>query len=421
MIGRLVERLAREVDAADLVEAAEDRITATVDAAGDVACEMATTATAHARVFNGGRVGWAAGQAERGDEVVDAAIRSAAGGEFLECHLPVPSPLPRVATAAPVVSGLGHLEVLSLARALRDRLAGPGRRLEVWAERVVGSVRVSNTRGVTAEYPRTMVGVGAVARGAGGGGHPPFRLHLGEVAPPSLAAIERLADGIGRWLDLPVLAAWPLGPTRVWLAPRAVRTLLWPLLDRLRVDGAPGAGLSLDPRLTLSDDPLAPLRPGSRPICDDGVPTRRLSLVERGLLRQRIVDLAVGARTGKPATGHGLRRGLGAPRAAFSNLRLEPGGDDRAALGRALGTGLLLLDLPWGPTPGRQTGVFRARAPWAFGVRGGEVVGRIPGAVVAGNALDALSGVVAVGRSAEWDGSWAVPDLVVEPLALLEV
>ncbi|MEZ4586004.1 MAG: hypothetical protein R2909_06350 [Gemmatimonadales bacterium] len=327
MIGRLVERLAREVDAADLVEAAEDRITATVDAAGDVACEMATTATAHARVFNGGRVGWAAGQAERGDEVVDAAIRSAAGGEALECHLPVPSPLPGVATAAPGVSGLGHLEVLGLARTLRDRLAGPGRRLEVWAERVVGSVRVSNTRGVTAEYPRTMVGVGAVARGAGGGGHAPGSISRSRLQP----CRHRASGGRDRSLarcpcSTPGLSGRPGSGWR--LAP--VRTLLWPLLDPAAGRQHAGARLSLDPRthaLRRSAGTASSRRPADlrRRRADPPSFAGRARPGAAADRRPRRPYRQAGHRPQAPA--HGLRR----PRRRSQPT--EPGGEDRAAWG----------------------------------------------------------------------------------------
>ena len=421
MIGALVERLPRHVTAADFVAKTDDTSTAVADAMGDVSLSHASSAGLHARLIRHGRVGWAGGDADSADEVLARALASAATGPALDLMLPAPSPLSEAADSTRVERAASP-ELVALARGLRDRLARPGRRVEVWAERSVGTVRVANTRGVMAEYRAGLAGVGAVVGGAGTPAGAPLRVDVTGVHLPGQGSLDELARMVDRWTGIPTLEECESGPVRALLQPEAVRTVFGPVL--LALAGEPwcerggSEPFTLDQRLTLWDDPLVPGRPGSRPICDDGVPTRPMELVRRGRPVRGILDLATAARYGRPATGHGVRPALGAPRPGYSNLRLAPGGADAAALLRTLGTGVLVLDLPWGPAPNRAAGSFRARCPWLFAVRQGEIVGRVEGAVVAGNSFELLRNVCAVGADAEWRGAWCLPPLVVDGLRL---
>ncbi len=424
MIDALTEALSRTVTAADLVAKTDATLSVTVDAWGDVAITSDDSSGVHVRVLQHGRVGRAGGLEADAPAVVEAALRSARGGPALELMLPVASPLAPVVTEAPAAASAGSEALLALARTLADRLRRPGRRLDVWAERSAGEVRIANTRGVTAAYRTTVAGAGVTVRVPGTDFDAPFRAWVSGSDLPALPEIDALAAEVDWWTGLPAVEETPPGSRhRAWFHPRAVRTLLQPLLQRLTgetwVDRRRDPS-ALDPRLTVIDDPLAPGRPGSRPISDDGVVTRRLILVDRGGPVQGIVDLETGARFGVPATGHGVRRMLGAPRAGFSNLIVLPGDVPTGRLAGLVGEGLVVLALDWGPAPNPGSGLFRARAPWTFLVRGGEIVGRLEGVVLAGNADELLAEVVAVGADAPWDGAASLPSLVVEGVLLEE-
>jgi predicted Zn-dependent protease len=424
MIGALIDDLSRRVSAADLVEHLDDTLTITVDSGGDVELEHEASSTLHVRVQHQGRLGWAGGAAAGTSDVVSAALASARGGAAGEVPLPAPSPVAAVTTASPAAAQRPIPELLSVARGLRDRLSRRGWRVEAWLERSVGTVRVANTRGVMVEYDRTLVGLGATVRAVDPVLSPPLRLHLAEIDVPPLTAVERLVTEFETWLGYPPLDDWSgPGETRAWFRPRAARCLLSPVLARLLGESwlagqARGESLTLDAGLTIVDDPLAAGRPGSRPVCDDGVVTRAITLLDCGRPVQGIVDLMTAFRHGVPATGHGLRPALGAPRASYSNLAVKPGGAAREELAHALGDGVLLADLGWGAAPSRSTGAFRAVAPWTFLVRDGEIVGRLNGAVVGANAFQLLARVGAIGADAEWLGAWSLPSLVVEGLAV---
>ena len=421
MTGRLLEVLGNRAGAGDLVATADDTLTAGWDGDGGYQLSHDETAQVQIRVIDQGRIGWAGGEAQFESEVLDAAIRSAAVGGPAPIYLPAAAPLPTIASASSASSRLGARDLLDLVAALRSRVDLPRTTLGVTAERSFGSVRVGNTRGVWVEYQTSMVGLGAALWIDDGPGDPVL-VHACQSAPIDEVQIEALATELEQSARPRLLDhERPARSTRVWFAPRAVRALLAPLMARLigeswlhQSEPVP----QLDQRLTLTDDPWAPGRPGSRPIDDDGVATTPIVLIEKGTAKRGIVDLIVGAGGGVPSTGHAWRRGFAPPRIGFSNVVLAGGDASEAGLFRAANEGILVRSLRFGPAPNPLTGVFRVAVPWAYRVRGGEVVGRLEGAVLSGNVFDLLTRVVAIGADHQWIGAAAIPSLVLDGASL---
>ncbi|MBM4188959.1 MAG: hypothetical protein FJ206_16790 [Gemmatimonadetes bacterium] len=416
MIGRLLTELGGRVAHADVVATTDDTITVTRQARTAPIVEASTGAWVQVRVADSGRVGWAGGLLTDGGDIAAAALRSLAVSDQEPLLMPAPSPLPEVSTAAREVAGLGSDALLAVTESLADRLAGVGRTVEVWAERSVGQVEVANTRGVAAAYPASLVGVGVAVR-LGDGTEAPLHLDLVQGRPPREDELAALGNEVEGLLRPPLL---PFQPFRqrisVWFGPRAVRSLLAAILARHLGESwhPPAETVRYDERITLDDDPHAPYRPGSRPIDDDGVVTRRIRLVDRGRPVAGIADLRLASRAGRPSTGHGYRRGAGPPRVGFSNLELGAGSDHQAALGAAAGNGIYVPTIRLGPAANPIAGTFRAAAPWAYRLDRGEVVGRLDGCWLSGNVFDLLGRLVAVGDDRRWVGAARVPSWVVD-------
>lgn len=429
MIGRVLDALAGRVSAADVVMKTDDTLTLAISPDGETRVAGGRSRATHLRVVRGGRAGCAVTRDDDVAELAGHAMMAAASGEELELFFPAPSPLAEVSTGTPQAAAAETGVLDGLARALRDRLLRSNRRVEVWAERSYGSVRVANTRGVLAGYDVTLAGVGAVVESIGAGWAPPCRVHLSGAALPTLFDVEGLVAEVDRRLDPSLLeVSRTLPPSLpVCFAPRALATFLRPLraallgqeawLGRSPLRGRRGEQV-FDEKLSLSDDPLVPGRPGSRPVDDEGVPSRRLRLVERGRLGAFATDLSVGARANAPSTGHGWRLPSAAPRVGFTNLRVEPGPPDRDALLAGMGSGVLIEDLDWGAGPNPVVGTIALRAPWAYLVEAGEVRGRLEGVVLAGNVFEALRRIVAVGSDATWIGAQCLPSMVVEGIGV---
>jgi PmbA protein len=235
--------------------------------------------------------------------------------------------------------------------------------------------------------------------------------------------VEALIAEVSGRLEPPLLGEASLPETlRVWLAPRATTKLFRPLLRGLTAGTLLERAAPLRFRLgehvapeaiSLTDDPLRPLRPGSRPVDDEGVVSRIVPLVERGRLVGWIADLVTGARLGIPSTGHGRRWPFAPPRPAFSNLCLVPGEASPEDLSSAARDGVLIRDLPI-VTADAGGGRIAAETPWAYRLAGEEVVGRLPRLRLRGNLHRMLDRLVALGREAEWLGSWCSPGLVLD-------
>ncbi len=128
---------------------------------------------------------------------------------------------------------------------------------------------------------------------------------------------------------------------------------------------------------SLTDDPLLDGRSGSRPIDDEGVVSRRTSLVHQGNLQEFIYDLESAGRAGTQPTGHGRRTIFGKPQAAFSNLVVTPGEYSLPNLLGLMSSGVLVDRLHGVGQGNLVSGTFAHQIATAYRIESGEVVGRI--------------------------------------------
>jgi predicted Zn-dependent protease len=282
-------------------------------------------------------------------------------------------------------------------------------------------VDVGNSRGVLAGYDVTLVGIGATVRT--GPAHAPLalRLHHAAADVPSPSDIERLVAEVDRRLTPPLLEASVTGrSSTVALAPRAVIALLTPLRQTLLAGELARGPLSekagqrvFSPLLTVRDDPLMSGRPGSRPLDDEGVVTRPITLIEAGVLRGGLANLDMGSRMHRPSTGHGVRTPGAPPRVGWSNFVVGAGEANAGDLAAWAGDGLVVLDLP-SPAGNLVDGWFALATPWAYRVERGEITGRLERAVLRGNLYELLNRIGAMGNALEWTGAAAAPAMLLE-------
>ncbi|MGH7560689.1 MAG: TldD/PmbA family protein [Gemmatimonadales bacterium] len=429
MIERLLGAVAGRVPAADAVTKSDDTVTVELDDERRTAVASSRSVTSHLRVCAEGAVAVAGGTDRDPEELVARVLAALPHAERLTIHLPAPSPLPVVMTRSPQGAVAGPDQLLALLRPLADRLSRTHRRVHLWAERSAGSVRIANSRGVLAEYEVTLVGLGATVHSIGAGAGPPCHVHIAAVTMPAFPEIESLVSEVERRLDPVSIETPPLPPRLpVWFTPRATAGLLRPLRAALLgrealLGGGPfrerRGERAFDERLSLVDDPLVPARPGSRPIDDEGVPSRRVTLVENGRIVGVAVDLRVGSLAGVPSTGHGWRRAGAPPQPGFTNLIVRAGDAGREVLFAPLSPGLLVEDLEWGAGANALPGSFAVRAPWAYLVAEGEVRGRLEGIVLSGNVFALLTRLIAIGSDATWLGGFCSPSLVLDGVSVI--
>lgn len=173
------------------------------------------------------------------------------------------------------------------------------------------------------------------------------------------------------------------------------------------------------PLVTLTDDPTLVRGLNSRAFDAEGCPSAPLTLIEAGKLAALMHNAQTAARAGTHSTGHAARQGIqGTVGVAPSNLRLEAGATDAAALPRGL-TGLRLTGVAGGHAGANPiTGDFSLQAE-GFWLEEGTVAHPLDVFTVAGNILDLLAGIEAVGAELrETVDAVSAPDVRVSGLAV---
>ncbi len=422
MIGSLLDAASRRARTADACVLRDETTSVTETPSGRETARRSTV-HAHLRVEDGGHRGAACRDDGDVGALVASALSSARSGSTDAILLPLPAPSSTVVTSEPAAAGLDVAGLWALAVGLRSRVERGNREVRTWAERSLGRVDVANSRGVLAGYSSTVVGLGLTVTSRQDVRTTALRLHCSGTGVPADQDLADLALEVESMLGPPLLdAPPPVPPCPVWLAPRALARLLIPLRQALLAHGVwsahgPFAGRVGDPvlseEITLSDDPLAPARPGSRPVDDDGVVCSRRTLIERGVLKGALADLEAAARFGVPSTGHGRRSGGARPWIGWSNVVMEPGQATASDLGQAATGGVLIRDLPL-PSGNIVEGRMTWATPWAYRLDGGAVVGRYERFVLRSAVYDLLNRVLAVGRDTRWIGAQRLPDVVVD-------
>jgi predicted Zn-dependent protease len=150
----------------------------------------------------------------------------------------------------------------------------------------------------------------------------------------------------------------------------------------------------------------------------EGVAKERVVLLERGACRNVVYDTQTAARDGRRSTGHGLPAPN--PYGPFPlNMAMQPGTASRDELVEGLDRGLLVTRFhytnPVHPKLAIVTGMTR---DGTFLVEGGRIVGPVRNLRYTQSYLEALAGVVAVGRDRRtlrgFLGGAAVPPVRIE-------
>jgi PmbA protein len=439
VIERLLELAGRRADGgADVLWRRVERTSVAFEWGRLKAAGATEEAGVNLRVRQRGRVGIAGTTAADGpaDELVARALASAELGEELLVVFPARSPHPPIATFFDRAANASLDQLIGLGRSLFQQLEREGCRVNVAVEREVIETRVANSVGAAGDYRSTGIGVSAEVWRIAGDDVLVVGDALEDADLPSDGAVATLATAINARLDHALrLVASPEGALPVVFTPAGLSALMLPVTQALSgktvLQGISPLGARLgeqvfDAGLSLSDDALRAGRPASRPLDDECVPSRTMSLVERGVVRGFIYDLETATRAKTESTGHGQRSIFGKPVPGYTNIVLGDGGRGTGEGSRGLGGGLLrdvtdglLVDDLIGVGQGNVIGgAFSHPVSLAYRIERGEITGRVKDAAVAGNAYELWKRVGGFGGDARWTGSRWAPSVLLEGVSV---
>jgi TldD protein len=155
--------------------------------------------------------------------------------------------------------------------------------------------------------------------------------------------------------------------------------------------------------VTVVDDGTIQNRRGSLNVDDEGVPTRRNVLIEKGILRAYMQDRLNSRLMGMEVTGNGRRESYAhPPLPRMTNTFMLAGQDEPADIIRGVAKGLYAVNFGGGQVD-ITNGRFVFSASEAYLIEDGQVTKPVKGATLIGNGPESLTRVSRVGHDLKLD------------------
>ncbi len=168
--------------------------------------------------------------------------------------------------------------------------------------------------------------------------------------------------------------------------------------------------------LTIIDDGAIPGGFGSAAFDGEGLPTRRKTVLDRGVLASYLLNTYTARKLGLKSTGNASRGLAGSPGIGAGNFYLEPGTRTPEEILAGIPTGLYVTDLI-GHGVNVVTGDYSHGASGLW-IENGELTYPVEEITVAGNLKEMLLNISSVGSDLVFRGAVACPTLCIEGMTI---
>jgi PmbA protein len=171
------------------------------------------------------------------------------------------------------------------------------------------------------------------------------------------------------------------------------------------------------PLITIVDDGTISKSLGSAPFDGEGVPTRKIVLIENGVIKNFIYNTNAAKRAGVESTGSASRGGFSSlPGIGAHKVYLQPGKFTPDEIIKKTKKGLLLREVTgYGVDP--VTGNFSGGASGLW-IVDGKIVHPVKGVTIAGRALDILNSIDMTGNDIDMNRSYSAPTVRVAAMQI---
>ncbi len=166
-----------------------------------------------------------------------------------------------------------------------------------------------------------------------------------------------------------------------------------------------------DERITLIDDGTIPHLFGSQPFDDEGVPTRRTPVIERGVLKNYLLNTYTARKLGMKTTGNASRGITGNAGIGHGNFFLEAGDKSPEEILRGVKNGFFVTELI-GSGVNTVTGDY-SRGAVGMWIRDGELAFPVSEVTIASTLQEMLNGIAEIGSDLEFRGSVSAPTIMI--------
>ena len=168
--------------------------------------------------------------------------------------------------------------------------------------------------------------------------------------------------------------------------------------------------------VTVIDDGTIPGGFGTSPFDAEGLASRRTVIIERGILRNYILNTYAGRKLGMKSTGNAGRGLAGNPYLTSGNLFLEAGAQSADEIVRGIERGLYLTRL-LGHGVNLVTGDY-SRGAAGLWIENGAFTFPVQEITIAGNLREMLRNITAIGNDLVFRSSTAAPTLRIDGMTI---
>ncbi len=168
--------------------------------------------------------------------------------------------------------------------------------------------------------------------------------------------------------------------------------------------------------VTVYDDGTLPAGLGSKPFDAEGLPTRRTTVVERGVLQNYLLDTYTARKLGMRSTGNAARSAGEPPTVSATNLYLEPGPYSPEEIIASVTRGLYVTELI-GFGVNQVTGDY-SRGAVGLWIENGELTHPVEEITIAGNLRQMLADIEMIGNDLDMGRKVTAPTLKITEMTV---
>ncbi len=368
------------------------------------------------RIIRNGRIGSSSTtRLDRLDSLVEQAVEMSEFGVPATFELPKHGSFPKVEVYDPQTEKITIREMVHLGQSMIDQVRAkyPEVLCEGGVTRSISQVNILNSKGVSASYKKSGFALdldGTLIRGTD-------MLFVGDydVSCSPIRDTKPVVDQVMQeleWAKETVSA--PPESSPVVLTSRAVAgALVFPLTLALNGESLVQGSSPLigklgqkvfDEKLSLWDDPTISFRPSSRAYDDEGIPSQKTPLIEKGVIANFFFDLQTAGQAKARSTGSASRFGSPNPSPATTLEVIGEGDTPNDSIIANVEDGLLVFGLLGAGQGNIMGGDFGGNVLLGYRIKQGQVIGRVKDTMIAGNIYECLKSSLVLGNKAEWVG-----------------
>lgn len=433
---KLLQQACKEVDSAELFKVKSKSLPVNFEVNRLKSINISESEGKALRVINKGRIGFSS---STGSESFDSMLgKAVATSEFgSEASFDFPGEIKRGGKEKKntniydeKVANKGIEEMIKIGKDIIERMKDFSRKLrcDVTILRDYSEVEYFNSRGGNFSYSKTVIAYSVMVQKIKQ--KDMLMVHSSLESGKDNLKIEELTSEIIKNLEWgEKIVSIKSGKIPVIFTPKAALVLILPIISGLNGKmvlkkisplAAQKNKKLWNDLLTLYSDGTINFALGSAPFDDEGVEMKRIPLVKKGEIENFYYDLQTAGIAGVESTGNGLRTGLlSEPVPSISNLIMKEGKVSFKEMIKDISEGIV-IDQVLGLGQGNIiSGAFSNNVQLGYKIEKGKIVGRVKDVMIAGNAIEELKNIVALGDKSKWiSGKYKFPHIYLKSLSV---